>query len=161
MTEVNETKLPGVGVRYDFVASDGQRVGVIHHRGGRREIVLFDLGDPDASVGVVRLDEDDSRTLAELLGSSQVVKELADLQQDIEGLAIDWLPVIDGTPFAGKPIGDTRARSRTGTSIVAVLRDDEAHPAPGPEFVLSPGDTLVVVGTPRGIEELAVLLRSG
>ncbi|MDP8956739.1 MAG: potassium transporter TrkA, partial [Actinomycetota bacterium] len=117
--------------------------------------------DPDAGVESVRLDEQDSRTLAELLGTSRVVNELAELQQDIEGLAIDWLPVIEGTPFAGKPIGATRARSRTGTSIVAVLRGDEAHPAPGPEFELLAGDTLVVVGTPRGIEELAVLLRTG
>jgi TrkA domain protein len=46
-------------------------------------------------------------------------------------------------------------------SIVAVLRGDAAHPAPGPAFALRGGDTLVVVGTPRGIEELAVLLRSG
>ena len=45
-------------------------------------------------------------------------------------------------------------------SIVAVLRGDAAHPAPGPGFALRGSDTLVVVGTPRGIEELAVLLRS-
>jgi TrkA domain protein len=42
-----------------------------------------------------------------------------------------------------------------------VLRGDAAHPAPGPEFGLLGGDMLVVVGTPRGIEELAILLRSG
>jgi TrkA domain protein len=161
MAEVNETRLPGVGVRYDFVTSDGQRVGVIHHRGGRREIVLFDEEDPDASVEVVRLDDDDSRTLAELLGGSRIAKELTELQHEIKGLAIDWLPLVDRTPFVGKPIAATRARTRTGTSIVAVLRGDEAHPAPGPEFVLAPGDTLVVVGTARGIEELAVILRSG
>jgi len=42
-----------------------------------------------------------------------------------------------------------------------VLRGDEAHPAPEPEFALRGGDTLVVVGTPRGIEELAIVLRPG
>jgi TrkA domain protein len=161
MAEVSETKLPGLGVRYDFVTSEGQRLGVVHHRSGRREVVLFDEQDPDASLGVVRLDEDDSRTLAELLGSSRIVRELSDLQQDIKGLAIDWLPVADGTPYAGKSIADTRARTRTGASIVAVLRGEAAHPAPDPDFVLSPGDVLVVVGTPRGIEELVLILRTG
>ena len=161
MAEVSETKLPGLGVRYDFVTSEGQRLGVVHHRSGRREVVLFDEEDPDASLGVVRLDEDDSRTLAELLGSSRIVRELSDLQQDIKGLAIDWLPVADGTPYAGKNIADTRARTRTGVSIVAVLRGEAAHPAPDPNFVLSPGDVLVVVGTPRGIEELVLILRTG
>jgi TrkA domain protein len=43
---------------------------------------------------------------------------------------------------------------------VAVLRAGSANPAPGPEFGLRAGDVLVVVGTPRGIEELAILLRS-
>jgi TrkA domain protein len=77
------------------------------------------------------------------------------------GWAIDWLPLSAESPFAGKTIGDTRARTRTGTSIVAVLRGDQAHPAPEPDFELRAGDTLLVVGTPRGIEDLAVLLRSG
>jgi TrkA domain protein len=66
-----------------------------------------------------------------------------------------------GSPFAGRTIGDTGARTRTGVSIVAVLRAGSAHPAPGPEFGLRVADVLVVVGTPRGIEELVVLLRSG
>ena len=61
----------------------------------------------------------------------------------------------------GGTIGDTGARTRTGVSVVAILREGSAHPAPGPEAELRAGDTLVVVGTPRGIEELAVLLRSG
>ena len=161
MAEVSETKLPGMGVRYEFVTSAGERVGVVHHRTGRREVVVFDEADPDACREVVRLDEDDSRTLSELLGSSRIVEELTELQQGIEGLAIDWLPVVEGTPFVGKPISDTRARTRTGASIVAVLRGDGAHPAPGPDFILSSGDTLVVVGTPRGIEEFAVILRTG
>jgi TrkA domain protein len=99
--------------------------------------------------------------LAELLGVSQVSKDLAELEQDVEGLAVDRLPLGPGSPFDGRTIGDTGARTRTGVSIVAVLRNGSAYPAPGPDFVLRGGDTMVVVGTPRGVEELAVLLRSG
>jgi TrkA domain protein len=78
----------------------------------------------------------------------------------VEGLAIDRLPLTASSPYAGRTIGDTGARTRTGVSIVAVLRETAAFPAPGPEFGLEIGDILVVVGTPRGIEELAILLRS-
>ena len=92
---------------------------------------------------------------------SQVAKELSELEQDVEGLAVDRLPLAAASPFDGGTIGDTQARTRTGVSIVAVLRGDAAHPAPGPAFAVRGGDTLVVVGTPRGIEELADLLRSG
>ena len=64
------------------------------------------------------------------LGVSQVAKELAELEQDVEGLAVDRLPLAGGSPFAGRTIGDTGARTRTGVSIVAVLRDGSALPPP-------------------------------
>lgn len=159
MAVVNEIPLPGVGVRYEFVTQKGDRVGVVHHRSGLRELVLFEREDPDTSHDLLRLEPEDSRTLAELLGVSQVAKELAELERDVEGLAVDRLPLGAASPFDGRTIGDTGARTRTGVSIVAVLRGGSAHPAPGPEFGLRGGDVLVVVGTPRGIEELAVLLR--
>jgi K+:H+ antiporter subunit KhtT len=161
MSVVNEIRLPGIGVRYEFDTQDGDRVAVVHHRSGVRELVMFERDDPDTSHDLLRLGPEDSRTLAELLGVSQVAKELSELEQDVEGLAVDRLPLVAASPFDDGTIGDTGARTRTGVSIVAVLRGDSAHPAPGPEFGLRGGDTLVVVGTPRGIEELAVLLRSG
>ena len=67
MRIVTETPLPGVGVRYEFVTEDGARVGVVHHRSGMRELVLFERKDPDTSHDLVRLSADDSRALAELL----------------------------------------------------------------------------------------------
>jgi TrkA domain protein len=160
MADVEETKLPGLGVRYEFETGRGSRLGIVHHRTGRRELLVYDREDPDTCRDVIALDEDDSRTLAELLGASRVAEQVERLQQ-VEGLAIDWLPVPAGTPFADKTIGHTRARTRTGVSIVAVLRGEGAFPAPDPEFQLQAEDTLLVVGTPRGIEDLAVILRTG
>jgi TrkA domain protein len=157
--EIHETRLPGLGIRYEFETTRGGRLGVVHHRTGRRELLVYDPEDPEVCRDVVALSESDSRTLAELLGGSRVAEELERLQQ-VEGLAIDWLPVPGDSRFAGGPLGATEARTRTGVSIVAVLREDQAFPAPGPDFILEGGDTLLVVGTPRGIEDLVVLLRS-
>jgi TrkA domain protein len=161
MAGVNETRLPGIGVRFEFESDAGVRIAVVHHRTGERELVVYDRDDPDMSHALVRLSVEDGRTLAELLGVSQVAKDLAELEDGVEGLAVDRLPLVASSPFDGRTIGDTQARTRTGVSIVAVLRDDGPHPAPGPEFALHAGDMLVVVGTPRGIEELAVILRAG
>lgn len=33
---IEETTLPGVGVRYSFLTTDGERVSVLHHHGGHR-----------------------------------------------------------------------------------------------------------------------------
>jgi len=42
-----------------------------------------------------------------------------------------------------------------------VIRKEQAFPAPGPEFRIEPEDTLVVVGTPQGIDEVRTILTSG
>jgi TrkA domain protein len=161
MSTVSETPLPGLGVRFEFETKTGVRIGVLQRQGGRIDLLVFDPTDPDTVTDSVTLDEEEARTLAELLGSSRVVEDLGRLRQRIEGLSIDWLLVAEGSPFAGRTIGDTGARTRTGVSVVAVVRDEVAIPAPGPSQRIEADDTLVVVGTPRGIEELVVILRTG
>jgi TrkA domain protein len=161
MSDIKETKLPGVGIRYEFESEDGQSVEVISHRSGRREVYVADPDDPDEFTRVLTLSQGDARTLAELLGANRVAEHLAELQQRIEGLAIDWLPIRDDSPYAGRTIGDARIRTRTGVSVVAVVRGEEAVPAPGPETPIAAGDYLVVVGTGRGIEHVVELLHRG
>jgi TrkA domain protein len=160
MSDVQETQLPGVGIRYDFVTNDGERIGVLVHRSGRRELLLYDRDDPDACRAVIRLNSDDTRTLADLLGASHVSEQLAAMQQ-IEGLAIDWVTIPPTSKAVGRTLRDAALRTETGVSIVAVVRGNETVPAPGPDFTLEPGDTAVVVGTPEGIERLASLLHEG
>ena len=161
MSEIREVKLPGVGARFEFETQDGKVVGVVTHRTGRREIYVASGDDTDRFDLMLGLTSTDARILAELLGASRVAEELADLQQRIEGLVIDWLPLREDSPYAGRPMGDARIRTRTGVSLVAVVRGDEAFPVPGPDLVLHGADYLVVVGTHRGIEELVEMLRGG
>ncbi|HSL11472.1 MAG TPA: cation:proton antiporter regulatory subunit [Actinomycetota bacterium] len=161
MVDVDQLRLPGVGIRYEFTARSGQRIGVVAHRSGRREVFVADRHDPDSFNEVFELTDDESGTFAELLGGARVARELSSLQQSVEGLAIDWLPVDGDSPYVGRTIGDTQTRTRTGVSIVAVMRGDEAVPAPGPDFVLRADDVVVVVGQPRGIEGVVELLHAG
>jgi TrkA domain protein len=161
MVDVDHVKLPGVGMRYEFGIRAGGRVGVVAHRSGRREIFVSIGEDRDTFAEVFELTGEESQVLAELLGGSRITEELSQLRQAVEGLAIDWLPVDADSPFVELTIGDTRTRTRTGVSIVAVVRDEESFPAPGPEFVLRAGDTLVVIGQPRGIEAVVHLLHEG
>jgi len=159
MPNVDETRLPGVGVRHDFVTEEGKRLGVISHFSGRRSLLLYDSDDPDSCRDTVELAEDDVRTLADLLGASHVTEHLANLRQSLKGLAIDWLPIEAGSPYAGRPLGDTELRTRTGVSIVALIRGEETIPSPTPDQAVETGDTAVVVGTPEGIGNALALLR--
>ncbi|HJS72551.1 MAG TPA: cation:proton antiporter regulatory subunit [Acidimicrobiia bacterium] len=161
MPKIEETSLPGVGVRHDFTAEDGSRIGVVHHRTGRRELFFCDADDPDAVTHSLNLSDEDSHALSEALGGSTLIENLEHLQQRIEGLAIDWLPLSGLSPYAGKTIGDARIRTRSGVSVVAVIRGDQAFPAPGPEFGIEADDTFVVVGTPEGIKVVYEILITG
>lgn len=158
MVKLDETALPGVGVRYDFDGRYGKRVGVITHRDGRREIFVSHRDDPDACAMSIVLADDESEAVADLLGGSTVTRRMSQSMQDIEGLAMDWLPFEASSPYDGHPLGDTMMRTRTGVSIVAIMRDGQAIPAPGPEIPLQAGDTIVVVGTPNGVTRASQLL---
>lgn len=158
MSEVLETQLPGVGVRHEFDTDNGQRIGVIVHRDGRREVVVYHHDDPDACSTVLDLTAESARTIAELLGASQVSETVAAVQHDIEGLAIEWIPIPESSPSAGTTIRDGEYRTRTGASIVAIIRGDTPVPAPDPEFSLLSGDVAVAVGTVHGLAALRALL---
>lgn len=158
MPDVTETPLPGVGVRHEFTTSSGERVAVVSHRSGRRELIVYDRHDPDAAATVVRLSGDDTRTLADLLGATQVSEALTAVQQELEGLAIDWITLPKESRFAEATIAEGEFRTRTGASIVAVVRDDTTIPAPGPDHRFQAGDVVVAVGTSQGLRQLNELL---
>ena len=160
MTQVTETQLPGVGIRYDFTTTSGDVVGVLCHHSGRREIVVYDREDPDRAYSALSLTPDEAHTVAEVLGATQVSEALGAIQQRIEGLALEWIEVNEDSPMAHRTIGDGELRARTGASVVAVIRGATSEPAPGPDFVLEPGDVAVTVGTTEALEAIRLELHA-
>lgn len=147
-------------MRYDFLTRAGERIGVLWHRGGRRELLLYALSDPDACREALALTAEESATLAQLLWGVQVTRHPGSRRHPFDGLALDWVEVPADSPFAGATIAAAGVRSVTGVSIVAVLRQGVAFPSPRPDFTLRAGDTTVVVGTPEGIDALVELLET-
>jgi TrkA domain protein len=149
--DVNEVLLPGVGLRYEFTNHDGERIGVVARRTGDFELVVYSRSDPDSSRSVMRLNSEEADTLAEILGAPRMAERFADLTKEVPGLIAGQVEVTAGSPFAGLQLGQTRARTRTGASIVAIVRSDDVVASPTPTDVLLPGDVLVVIGTHDGI----------
>jgi TrkA domain protein len=58
-------------------------------------------------------------------------------------------------------LGDTQARTRTGASIVAIVRDDDVLASPGPAELLLEGDVLIVIGTEEGIAGVEQIVDKG
>jgi TrkA domain protein len=155
---VERTALPGIGVRHDILTSAGRRVGVISRRSGQRDLVIADLDDPDASTAQVPLTDDEADAMAELLGSSAILSRLTRLTDEVNAIFTEQVSLGLDSPYAGRKLGETRARTRTKASIVAVIRGQSVHASPGPDFVFEDGDIVVAVGTRTGLDRLTAIL---
>ena len=150
--------LPGIGVRYEFHTSAGRRIGVLVHRDGRREFLIYSKGDEDSCSESLDLDQAESAALVELLGGTKITERLSDLRHDVKGLAIEWVSVPATSALVGQSIGDGQIRTRTSASVVAVLRNEQSIPGPGPEFVFESGDIALITGTHDGVEAAARII---
>lgn len=158
---VDVIALPGIGVRKDFALRNGRRIGVITHRDGKIELILSKADDPDACAAELPLTADEAATLANLLGAPQLVAQLNEEHRELPGIHTRQLSITDSSPFDGRPLGDTALRTRTGVSVVAVMRAGQAHPSPTPDFTLTAGDILVTVGTSEGLDNAVKILKHG
>jgi TrkA domain protein len=147
---------------HTFVTEDGGKVGVVTHRSGHSDLISFaEAADGADAVKVsLRLDEDEARTLAELLGGTQITQSRSSVSE-IPGLAIDWFPVDYDDYIAGKPLGDLAEHGAVGCTVVAVVRGDATNPVPSDEFKVFPGDTLVLAGAPEKVAKAFQFYRTG
>jgi TrkA domain protein len=159
--DVKEVLLPGVGLRYEFDIRDGDRIGVIARRSGDFEVVVYGRDDPDQARPVFRLTDEEAEALAQILGAPRIAQRFADLTREVPGLDAGQVEIGSQSPFVDRPLGDTRARTRTGASIVAIVRDEDVLASPGPSEILRQGDVLVVIGTDDGISGVEHIVAEG
>lgn len=153
-----KTVLPGVGARYDLDTDAGHHLSVVAHQDGRRILAFHDPEDDDACKDSAPLEPNEATALAQLL----IPDPVAHLYQHFElDLVTEHIELTNRSPYSGRTLGDTQVRSRTGASIVAVLRRTAAVPSPTPDFRFANGDVLVVVGTREGVDAVAELIAGG
>ncbi|MFD7842967.1 cation:proton antiporter regulatory subunit [Nocardia sp. NPDC059764] len=158
---IEVTPLPGIGIRKEFeLCGSRRRVGVIDPKDGSIDLLIGRVGNPDASEQIP-MSGPEAAVLANLLGAPQLMAQLDDEHRELTGLATRQLPLRAGSPYDGRPLGDTQMRTRTTTSIVAVMRAGHVLPSPSPDFVLTAGDMLVVVGTVDGLTAAGRILTDG
>ncbi|GAA3210887.1 TrkA C-terminal domain-containing protein [Streptomyces thermocoprophilus] len=148
--------MPGLGVRYDLTTKEQRPVSVVAHRDGSRTLSAYRKEDPDACSLSVRLTSQEAEALIDALMPRHHSPSL--LSTTELGLVAERIELTATSYWNGRVLGDTRMRTETGVSIVAVLRRAEAIPSPGPAFRLAGGDTLIVIGTREGVEAAAEIL---
>lgn len=71
------------------------------------------------------------------------------LRQTARLIQTEWVRIPEGSPLAGRAIGEARVRELTGASVVAIVRGESVIPNPGPSIVFTGGDMVGVIGAPE------------
>jgi CPA2 family monovalent cation:H+ antiporter-2 len=71
------------------------------------------------------------------------------------------LVIEPGSPFAGRTLGDTALRGRTGATVIAISRGDDVVLVPDGHEELKAGDVLALAGTREAVEAARLLLAYG
>ncbi len=149
---ISEQDLPGIGRRFDLVCTEGERVSVVIHHSGRRDLYVLQGGGGGGRPVTVTLSDDQARRLGAILGGAYFKPAAAEqMEAVIGGLLIDWVTLRAGSPGVGRSIADLQIRRRTRMTVAAIVRDDVSLVAPEPTEVLQAGDRLVVVGRPEDL----------
>jgi TrkA domain protein len=144
--DLRETRLPGVGAKFTLRLDSGERLAIILHNDGLREIYYFRRGE-DEPRAVIELDDDQARQLGAVIGGAyERPKIVEDLEMALGELHIEWVRVPGGSPTVGKTLAELAFRQRAGITIVAILREPEPVVGAQPTDRIQEGDTLVAVG---------------
>lgn len=152
---IYETELPGVGKKFEVEISETERVIVVIHHNGRREI--FHKQEPDADGHkLFELPDRLARKVGSIIEGSYFQPVASPTIDTLLGgdTVLDWAEIEEGTPLDGRSLAECELRARTGASILAVRRGDETIANPDPEFQTQAGDTLIALGSREQIDAL-------
>jgi TrkA domain protein len=155
---VYESEVPGVGRKFELELSGGRRAVVVVHHDGRCELFRRDGPDADGEKILDLKGEQANRLGSILEGAYFESVDVDALSVPLGDAIIEWVEVTPDSPVAELTLGESRIRTETGTSVIAIQRGEETVTNPSPETDLRPGDLLVVVGTREEQAELAALI---
>ncbi|MEV8320520.1 TrkA C-terminal domain-containing protein [Streptomyces sp. NPDC059900] len=153
------TPLPGIGVQYELTTRRHDTLSVIAHRDRNRTLNVHHDDDPDSAGLSLVLTGAEALSLADALLPSHNNPNL--LHTSDFGLIAEQVTITGGSYWNGRTLGETRMRTDTGASIVAVMRRSHAIPSPSPDFRLHGGDIIIVIGTREGVDGAHEILERG
>jgi TrkA domain protein len=156
--KVKTNDLPGIGRSYAIETTEGARIVIIIHHTGHREIYYFkdpDQDEPDLSLP---LNDEEARQISTILLGVDY-QPVADDRMELllKSIRIDWLKVDPGSYLAQKTILESQIRTQTGTTIIAIQRNNEMIGSPDINEKILAGDTLMCIGTREQTQKLEAL----
>lgn len=163
MSTISEVFLPGVGRKFQVETASGDRLVIVIHDDGTRELYHFTRRNMERPASVLRLSDGEARQIAGIIGGlTYVPRSLPMAEVVLEDLVLEWFKIDPGAACVGKTIRDLQVRTRTGASIVSIIESDQTtRTNPEADTVLNAGATLIAAGDRRTIGALKRLLVGG
>ncbi|HBV97731.1 MAG: K(+)/H(+) antiporter subunit KhtT [Peptococcaceae bacterium BICA1-7] len=162
MSTFRESDLPGIGRKFQINSRSGDKLVIIVHDDGKREMHHFDYNDPDESISMVTLDDAEARRVGAILGGMVYMpKALESVDVAFDEMKIEWFKIEPGAKAIGKTIGELHIRKITGAMIIAVIKKDQKIINPGPDQFVYEGATLVVLGERGQVKACKRLINNG
>ncbi|HKP85899.1 MAG TPA: cation:proton antiporter regulatory subunit [Blastocatellia bacterium] len=160
---ISESNLPGVGRKFQIEATSGDRMTIVIHDDGTRELYHFTRKVPDRVASVVTLTDSEARQVAGIIGGlTYVPKALPSAELVLDDLVLEWYTIGPGSACIGKTIRDLQVRTVTGASIVSIIEPDRVKRTnPEADTVLNEGATLILAGDRKTNAALKRLLIHG
>jgi len=163
MSTISEVFLPGVGRKFQIETMTGDRLVIVIHDDGTRELYHFTRTNLDRAASVLRLSDGEARQIAGIVGGLTYVPRNLPMAEVILGdLVLEWFTIERGAACVGRTIRDLKVRTLTGASIVSIIESDQTKRTnPEADTVLNEGATLIAAGDRRTINSLKRLLVEG
>ena len=163
MSVISESILPGVGRKFQVETLSGDRLVIVIHDDGTRELYHFTRKNMDRPASVLRLSDGEARQIAGIVGGlTYVPRSLPTAEVILEDLVLEWFKIEPGAACIGKSIRELQVRTVTGASIVSIIEpDSQKRLNPEADTVLNEGATVIVAGDRRTINSVKQLLVQG
>jgi TrkA domain protein len=163
VSTISEVFLPGVGRKFQVETMAGDRLVIVIHDDGTRELYHFVRRNMERPASVMRLSDGEARQIAGIIGGLTYVPRNLPMAEVILGdLVLEWFTIEEGAACIGRTIRDLQVRTATGASIVSILEADQTKRLnPEADTVLNEGATLILAGDRRTINAVKRLLFEG
>jgi len=144
---VYETEVPGVGHKFELELDGDERLVVLIHHDGKREV--YRRPGPNAdSEKLFSLTGQLARQLGSILeGAHFQPVEMDEVRVPVGEAIIEWYDVEPDSRLVGQTIEAADVRDRTGVSVIAIQRGEETISNPQPDETVAADDILVTLGT--------------